>query len=237
MNEQAQHGADTKLDLELVRLWEEHVRHEFVTRSTDDTLDTMVEDAYVDHVPVLTGGCGQAELRAFYATHFIPKMPPDMEMVPVSRTIGTDQLVDEMVSKFTHSLEMDWMLPGNSANWPASGSSVGRNRPISRRQVGPRAYLLGPSLGAGPIGITRPREAPGCGRGKRPKGARSRRAGQCAYATWTGLKHSARKIGSQSAAKGPVQQSGTAVRCAATALHFPFSKTRVAVKSIFGAMG
>jgi carboxymethylenebutenolidase len=112
MSEQAQHGAATKLGLELVRLWEEHVQHEFVTRSTDDTLDTMVEDAYVDHVPVLTGGCGQAELRAFYATHFIPKMPPDMEMVSVSRTIGTDQLVDEMIIKFTHSLEMDWMLPG-----------------------------------------------------------------------------------------------------------------------------
>jgi carboxymethylenebutenolidase len=39
-------------------------------------------------------------------------MPPDMEMTPVSRTIGTDQLVDEMVIKFTHSIEMDWMLPG-----------------------------------------------------------------------------------------------------------------------------
>ena len=72
----------------------------------------MVDDAYVDHVPVLTGGRGQAELRQFYATHFIPRMPPDMEMVPISRTIGTDQLVDEMVIKFTHTIEMDWMLPG-----------------------------------------------------------------------------------------------------------------------------
>src|SRR4029079_17043741 len=85
----------------LVRLWEEHIRHEFSTRSTDDTLQTMVEDAYVDHVPVLTGGSGQSELRQFYSTHFIPKMPPDMEMVPVSRTIGGEQLVDEMVIKFT----------------------------------------------------------------------------------------------------------------------------------------
>ena len=97
---------------ELERLWEEHIRHEFSTRSTEDTLRTMVEDAYVDHVPVLTGGSGQAELRQFYSTHFIPKMPPDMEMTPVSRTIGTDQLVDEMVISFTHSIEMDWMLPG-----------------------------------------------------------------------------------------------------------------------------
>src|SRR5438270_11453126 len=110
MNKQAQKEADT----DLVRLWEDHIRHEFETRSTDDTLDTMVENAYVDHVPVLTGGSGKAELREFYATHFIPRMPPNMEMVPISRTIGRDQLVDEMVIKFTHTVEMDWMLPGMS---------------------------------------------------------------------------------------------------------------------------
>jgi carboxymethylenebutenolidase len=99
-------------EVDLVALWEEHIRHEFDTKSTDDTLATMVADAYVDHVPVLTGGRGLAELREFYATHFIPRMPPDMAMTPVSRTVGTDQLVDEMVVNFTHSIEMDWMLPG-----------------------------------------------------------------------------------------------------------------------------
>jgi carboxymethylenebutenolidase len=96
----------------LVRLWEEHLRHEFETKNTEDTLDTMVEDAYVNHIPVMTGGVGQAALRQFYATHFIPKMPPDMAMTPLSRTIGEDQLVDEMVISFTHTIEMDWMLPG-----------------------------------------------------------------------------------------------------------------------------
>ena len=97
---------------ELARLWEEHIRHEFDTKNTEETLATMVADAYVDHVPVLTGGRGRDELRRFYATHFIPKMPPDMAMTPVSRTIGADQLVDEMVISFTHTIEMDWMLPG-----------------------------------------------------------------------------------------------------------------------------
>jgi carboxymethylenebutenolidase len=97
---------------ELVALWEEHIRHEFDTKDTAATLATMVPDAYVDHVPVLTGGRGLDELRRFYATHFIPKMPPDMAMTPVSRTIGSDQLVDEMVVSFTHTIEMDWMLPG-----------------------------------------------------------------------------------------------------------------------------
>jgi carboxymethylenebutenolidase len=96
----------------LRQLWEEHVQYEFSTRNTEDTLATMVEDAYVNHVPVLTGGVGRDDLREFYSKRFIPQMPPDTEMTPVSRTIGEDQLVDEMVFKFTHSIRMDWMLPG-----------------------------------------------------------------------------------------------------------------------------
>jgi carboxymethylenebutenolidase len=96
----------------LSNLWEDHVRYEFSTRNTDDTLATMVEDAYVNHIPVLTGGVGKHELREFYSKRFIPQMPPDTEMTPVSRTIGEDQLVDEMVFKFTHTIRMDWMLPG-----------------------------------------------------------------------------------------------------------------------------
>jgi carboxymethylenebutenolidase len=98
----------------LRKLWEDHVRYEFSTRNTEDTLATMVEDAYVNHVPVLTGGSGRDELREFYSKRFIPQMPPDTEMTPVSRTIGEDQIVDEMVFKFTHTIPMDWMLPGIS---------------------------------------------------------------------------------------------------------------------------
>ena len=93
-------------------LWEEHIRCEFATPSTEHTLATMVADAYVNHIPVLTGGVGREELREFYSKRFIPQMPPDTEMTPISRTIGNDQLVDEMVFKFTHTIKMDWMLPG-----------------------------------------------------------------------------------------------------------------------------
>jgi carboxymethylenebutenolidase len=96
----------------LRHLWEEHVRYEFATYNTEDTLATMADDAYVNHVPVLTGGVGRNELREFYSKRFIPQMPPDTEMIPVSRTISEDQLVDEMVFKFTHTIRMDWMLPG-----------------------------------------------------------------------------------------------------------------------------
>jgi carboxymethylenebutenolidase len=96
----------------LSELWDEHTAYEFSTRDTERTLDTMVDDAYVNHVPVMTGGRGKTELRAFYSTDFIPRMPPDTQLTPVSRTVGEDQLVDEMIFSFTHTEEMPWMLPG-----------------------------------------------------------------------------------------------------------------------------
>ncbi|HWY08958.1 MAG TPA: ester cyclase [Candidatus Acidoferrales bacterium] len=96
----------------LTDLWEEHLRDEFTTQDTDATLETMVPDAYVNHIPVLTGGVGHEQLREFYSQHFIPRMPPDTEIVPISRTIGAERLVDEMIFRFTHTIEMDWMLPG-----------------------------------------------------------------------------------------------------------------------------
>ena len=97
---------------DLVQLWEEHTRHEFSTRDTEATLATMVEDAYVNHVPVLTGGYGKNALRQFYSRDFIPRMPPDTALTPISRTVGEDQIVDEMIFSFTHTQEMPWMLPG-----------------------------------------------------------------------------------------------------------------------------
>ena len=115
MNEAENSGSGTGLTAaqeRLGRLWEEHVQHEFASRNTEDTLATMVADAYVNHIPVLTGGAGRDELREFYSKRFIPQMPPDTEMTPISRTIGHEQLVDEMVFKFTHTIRMDWMLPG-----------------------------------------------------------------------------------------------------------------------------
>jgi len=93
-------------------LWDEHVRDEFAMKDANAALDTMTPDAYVNHVPVLTGGNGKVELREFYADHFIPKMPADTEIIPISRTIGGERLVDEMIIRFTHSIEIDWMLPG-----------------------------------------------------------------------------------------------------------------------------
>ena len=106
MSDQAAHEAN------LTRLWEEHIRHEFDTKNTEETIATMVPDAYVNHIPVMTGGVGQRDLARFYAHHFIPKLPADTRLVPISRTVGADRIVDEMLFCFTHNTEIDFMLPG-----------------------------------------------------------------------------------------------------------------------------
>jgi carboxymethylenebutenolidase len=93
-------------------VWEEHMKCEFATKSVDDTMATMIAGGHVNHVPTMTGGRGLAEIRDFYSRHFIPHMPPDTKTTPVSRTIGDTQIVDEMIFEFTHSITMDWMLPG-----------------------------------------------------------------------------------------------------------------------------
>jgi carboxymethylenebutenolidase len=98
--------------VDLVAVWEYHCRCEFETRDVDATMATMVAEPYVNHVPTLTGGVGHDQLKRFYKYHFIGGNPPDTELRPVSRTVGEDQIVDEMIFSFTHTSEVDWMLPG-----------------------------------------------------------------------------------------------------------------------------
>ena len=96
---------------QLEQLWAEHLKGEFETKDVEATLETMVEDAYVNHMPVNTGGRGKDALRAFYRDDFIPSWPDDLQMTPVNRVVGEGQLVDELHLTFTHSKPMPWFLP------------------------------------------------------------------------------------------------------------------------------
>lgn len=96
----------------LIDLWEEHTRYEFTDRDAPATVATMSENNYVNHVPVMTGGRGHAEMLSFYGEHFIPKMPADTQTKLVCRTVGQGRVIDELIFAFTHDIEMDWMLPG-----------------------------------------------------------------------------------------------------------------------------
>ena len=97
---------------DLERLWERHLDYEFGVRDTAATMATMVAEPYVNHIPTMTGGTGAEALSRFYAEHFIPKMPKDATLTPLSRTVGADRVVDELIFSFTHDEEIEWMLPG-----------------------------------------------------------------------------------------------------------------------------
>jgi carboxymethylenebutenolidase len=96
----------------MVDLWERHLKAEFKDKDARASCDTMVAHPYVNHVPVLTGGMDRPQLEHFYGRYFIPEMPPDVELVPISRTVGYDRIVDEFVFRCTHTVRMDWLLPG-----------------------------------------------------------------------------------------------------------------------------
>ena len=97
---------------DLSALWDKHCEYEFGTRNVDDTMATMVAEPYVNHVPTMTGGVGYKSLHHFYTNYFVNSNPPDTSLVPISRTVGSSQVVDEMLFCFTHSTEIPWMLPG-----------------------------------------------------------------------------------------------------------------------------
>ena len=93
-------------------LWNKHLEAEFAQKSPDAALKTMTDNPQVTIVPTMIGGRGTAELRNFYARHFLNQLPPDLEVIPVSRTVGQSRVIDELVIKFTHTIQMDWLLPG-----------------------------------------------------------------------------------------------------------------------------
>jgi carboxymethylenebutenolidase len=97
---------------DLNQLWELHCYYEFGTRDVNAVMPTMVAQPYVNHVPTMTGGVGHDQLKRFYKYHFVDSNPADTRLIPVSRTIGADRVVDEFVFCATHDREIDWLLPG-----------------------------------------------------------------------------------------------------------------------------
>jgi len=96
----------------MVEIWDKHTKCEFESKDTDETMRTMTDEPHVNHVPVMTGGSGRDNVRDFYSKHFIPYQPEDVELALVSRTVGSDTVVDELIFKFTHNIDMPWILPG-----------------------------------------------------------------------------------------------------------------------------
>ena len=89
-----------------------HIKGEFVDRDVSATMATMAPEPYLTHVPTLTGGTGRGEVERFYRDHFVGHWPADVQVKPVSRTVGRNRVVDELIVSFTHDREMRVYLPG-----------------------------------------------------------------------------------------------------------------------------
>jgi len=96
----------------LSNAWDHHLGAEFAAKDADKAVETMTAESYVNLIPLMVGARGRDRVRDFYADHFLSQLPPDIEIVQVSRTIGQGQVVDELIIRFTHSISMDWLLPG-----------------------------------------------------------------------------------------------------------------------------
>ena len=78
----------------------------------ETTMATMTAEPHLHNVPTMIGGVGYDGVRSFYRDFLVGKFfPPDVKMTPVSRTVGENQIVDELVISFTHTTAIDWMLP------------------------------------------------------------------------------------------------------------------------------
>lgn len=93
----------------------EITRDDLVASTTSADIDKTMKKirpyAHVIHGPTLTGGIGSKDLRKFYSSFFAP-FPPSFSSRLLSRTIGTDRVVDELFITFTHTAPVPWILPG-----------------------------------------------------------------------------------------------------------------------------
>src|SRR5512134_731707 len=97
---------------DLGAVFDAHVKAEFVDMDVDATMATMAPEPYLTHVPTLTGGTGREQVTQFYRDHFVGHWPRDVEVQQLSRTVGKNRVVDEVIVSFTHDREMRVYLPG-----------------------------------------------------------------------------------------------------------------------------
>ena len=101
----------SETELAIINLLEKHVNAE-IAGDIDTTMATMSGNPHLFNIPNMMGGNGYDGVRSFYKNHLVGKFfPPDVTMNRVSLTVGTTQIVEELVISFTHTIAIDWLLP------------------------------------------------------------------------------------------------------------------------------
>lgn len=66
----------------------------------------------MEHALLTYPGSDPKSLRSFFADQFLSAGPDSQHIHLLSRTVGSDRIVDEISFSFRHSVEMPWLLPG-----------------------------------------------------------------------------------------------------------------------------
>lgn len=97
---------------QMAATFDRHVEAE-LKGDLDTTMATMSEAPHLNHVPTRAGGFGREGVRAFYRDHLVGRFfPPDVKMDSLSRTVGESSVVEEIYISFTHTEQVEWLLPG-----------------------------------------------------------------------------------------------------------------------------
>ncbi|EOD47238.1 Dienelactone hydrolase [Neofusicoccum parvum] len=107
-------------ELNIETMWEENEEYKFHAPDTPKILGTLTDlvKPHVIYTPTMTGAKGKEDLARFYNEYFLPSInpradpPTQMKTRLLSRTIGVDRIVDELLVSFKHSQPMPWILPG-----------------------------------------------------------------------------------------------------------------------------
>jgi carboxymethylenebutenolidase len=105
-------AASSSVPSDLGAIADGHIEREFADQDVEATMNTMIDEPYVHCVPIMTGGVGGPGVRHFYGRHFMNQIPKDAKVTPISRTVGKDQVVDELIVSFTYDTQWDYLLPG-----------------------------------------------------------------------------------------------------------------------------
>ncbi|USP75298.1 hypothetical protein yc1106_02572 [Curvularia clavata] len=108
-------GFGKNVDLEPIANahWNARFEDDDPDRAALAVAQNMTQDSpHVTILPTMEGGVGRKRLAEFYGEFFVPSLVPDFEIRLISRTMGVNRIVDEMIVSFTHSDEVDWILPG-----------------------------------------------------------------------------------------------------------------------------
>jgi carboxymethylenebutenolidase len=96
---------------EMLAVLEKHIAAE-MQGDMDTTMSTMSANPHLLNVPNMIGGDGYEGVKQFYSNHLVGKFfPPDVKFETVSITVGRTRVVQELVISFTHTVEIEWMIP------------------------------------------------------------------------------------------------------------------------------